>query len=64
MIDLKNITKEYNDQLVIDNVSVSFNEAETTVILGPSGAGKSTLLRAINLLELPDSGEKIGRAHV
>lgn len=57
MIDLKNITKEYNDQLVIDNVSVSFNEAETTVILGPSGAGKSTLLRAINLLELPDSGE-------
>ena len=44
------------DKRALDDVSVTFNAHETTVILGPSGSGKSTLLRTLNLLERPTSG--------
>lgn len=37
-------------------ISLTFHEGQTTVILGPSGSGKSTLLRCINLLERPETG--------
>lgn len=57
MIKLENVTKNFKHHQALDDVSVSFNENETTVILGPSGSGKSTLLRTINLLEVPEKGE-------
>ena len=55
-INFKNISKSYDDHLVLDNISTSFKEGQTTVIVGSSGCGKSTLLRCINLLEIPQSG--------
>lgn len=56
MLELMNVKKTFDDQLVLKDISLRFNENETTVIVGPSGSGKSTLLRCINLLETPESG--------
>ena len=57
MIKLTNVDKQYTDHHALNQVSVTFPEHQTTVILGPSGAGKSTLLRTINLLERPQAGQ-------
>lgn len=60
MIELKNITKVFNNNTVaVDNCSLHVNEGEIFGIIGHSGAGKSTLLRIINQLEKQDSGEVI-----
>ncbi len=45
MIQLKQISTGYNEQLVIDNLSLRFEQGELCSLLGPNGAGKSTLLR-------------------
>ena len=56
MLELKNITKSYGDQLILSDVSFQVKEKELVSILGPSGSGKSTLLQIIGLLNLADSG--------
>lgn len=56
MLELSHINKTYEKHVALKDVSVSFPENQTTVILGPSGAGKSTLLRSINILDHPESG--------
>lgn len=56
MIKLTNLTKSFDNNTVLRNISTTFPEHQTTVILGPSGSGKSTLLRSLNLLERPESG--------
>ena len=57
MLELKNISKSYGTQLILDNISLQVKEAEMVSILGPSGSGKSTLLQIIGLLMKPDSGQ-------
>jgi polar amino acid transport system ATP-binding protein len=57
MIKLENISKKYNKNYAIKNISLQFGLAETIAIIGPSGSGKSTLLRCINRLEEPTSGQ-------
>ncbi|MCP5369997.1 MAG: amino acid ABC transporter ATP-binding protein [Rickettsiaceae bacterium] len=59
MIILDQVTKNYNDNAAISNVSLTFDKRETTVIIGSSGSGKSTLLRCINNLEVPTHGSVI-----
>ena len=56
MLELKNISKSYGTQLILDNISLHVKEAEMVSILGPSGSGKSTLLQIIGLLMKPDHG--------
>ncbi|MCI5775971.1 MAG: amino acid ABC transporter ATP-binding protein [Aerococcus sp.] len=56
-ITLNKINKSFGDQHVLKDLSLTFNEHETTVIIGSSGSGKSTMLRCMNLLEIPDSGK-------
>jgi ABC-type Fe3+/spermidine/putrescine transport system ATPase subunit len=46
-IALDQVTKRYQDQPVVNDVSIEVGEGEFFVLLGPSGSGKSTLLRAI-----------------
>jgi phospholipid/cholesterol/gamma-HCH transport system ATP-binding protein len=59
MIEIKNLSKSFEDNLVLDNVSLNIPEGENTVIFGKSGSGKSVLLKCIVGLLVPDSGQII-----
>ena len=56
MIDVKNLSKAFGENLVLDNISEHIHPGEKVVIIGPSGSGKSTFLRCLNLLETPSAG--------
>lgn len=56
MLQVKQISKKFNEQLALKEINLSFETGSTTVIVGPSGSGKSTLLRCLNLLEIPENG--------
>ena len=57
VIVVKNIIKKFDDQLVLDDVSLAVEEGKTTAIIGPSGCGKTVLLKHMIALERPTSGE-------
>ncbi|MBS7656469.1 ABC transporter ATP-binding protein [Candidatus Bathyarchaeota archaeon] len=57
MIELRNISKTYNEVKALDNVNLEVHEGEILAVLGPSGSGKTTLLRILALIEKPSSGE-------
>lgn len=57
MIELKNISLTINDNVILDNVTLSIEKGMNTIILGPSGAGKSSILKIILRLWKADSGE-------
>ena len=59
MIDVKNLTKSFDDLEVLKGVSQHISKGERVVLIGPSGSGKSTFLRCLNLLETPTGGEII-----
>mgnify|MGYP001230761315 CR=1 FL=1 len=56
LIDLKNISKEYNNTLVLENINLYIRENEFVTLLGPSGCGKTTTLRIIGGFEHPSEG--------
>lgn len=56
MLDIKNLSKQFGDKTVLDNVSLKVNKGDVVVILGPSGSGKTTFLRCLNHLEKADQG--------
>ena len=57
IIELKNITKQYNDLLVLDNLNLDIKKNEFLTLLGPSGCGKTTTLKIIAGFEHADEGE-------
>lgn len=56
IIEVKNVTKRFNDKLVLDNVSYEVEKGEIFGFIGPNGAGKSTLINIMTSLLVPDSG--------
>ena len=56
MISIKNLTKEFSGQKVLDGINFDIEKGEVVALVGASGAGKSTILRSLNYLEQPDSG--------
>ena len=56
IIELKNVSKAFDGQTVLDNVSLDIYDNEFLTLLGPSGCGKTTTLRIIAGFESPDSG--------
>ncbi|MGE1218353.1 bacteriocin ABC transporter ATP-binding protein [Bacillus toyonensis] len=58
-IELKNISKKYENKQVLDNFNLVVNKGEMMAITGQSGTGKSTLLNIVGLLEEPDCGDVI-----
>ena len=59
IVDLKNLTKEYNGVRVLDNISLFIRKNEFLTLLGPSGCGKTTTLRIIGGFEEPTEGKVI-----
>lgn len=57
MINLHQVSKDFEGFQAVKSVSLKINKGEIHGIIGASGAGKSTLLRLINLLEVPDAGQ-------
>lgn len=56
-VELKNVTKKFGDNTVLDELDLDVRDGEKVSIIGPSGSGKTTILRAIMTLEPIDSGE-------
>jgi len=57
MIIIKNITKSFENRLVLSNISFDIEDSDTMVVMGASGSGKSVLLKLIVGLLKPDEGE-------
>ena len=56
MIEIKDLSKSFSGQKVLDQISLSIQKGEVIALIGSSGAGKSTFLRSLNYLEAADSG--------
>ena len=57
MIEIKNISKSFGDRKVIDDVSFTFEQGKTNLIIGESGSGKTTIMKLMVGLHEVDSGE-------
>lgn len=57
MIEVKNLTKSFEDKTVLNDVSATFHTGITNLIIGQSGSGKTVLLKSIVGLLRPESGE-------
>ena len=57
IIELKNISKSFDGEKVLDNISLDIYDNEFLTLLGPSGCGKTTTLRIIGGFEQPDEGD-------
>lgn len=56
MIEIKNISKSFKDNTVIDNLSLTVKSSHITSLIGKNGSGKTTLMRLISGLIKPDCG--------
>ena len=56
-IEVQKLSKKYQDQLAIDEISFKVNSGEIVGFLGPNGAGKSTTMKIISCFIKPSSGE-------
>lgn len=64
-INIKNLNKYYDSNLVLDDISLNIENVSSVGIIGESGCGKSTLLRQLSAIELPSSGSiKINDFHI
>lgn len=57
LIELRHISKSFDDTLVLDDFNLTVNENEFITLLGPSGCGKTTTLRIVGGFETPDQGQ-------
>ena len=57
MIEIKNITKSFDDKKVLHGISGKFEKGKTNLIIGASGTGKSVLLKCLVGLLSPDNGK-------
>ena len=56
MIEIKNIEKKFGDNHVLKNVSFTFEQGKTNLIIGESGSGKTTLIKILVGLHQKDQG--------
>ncbi len=57
IIQLNNISKKFDGEIVLDDITLSVKKNEFVTFLGPSGCGKTTTLRIIGGFEKPDEGD-------
>ena len=58
MIKVKNLSKSFNNQLVLDNISIVIKKGDFISIVGPSGAGKTTFLNILGTIDEYDKNPK------
>lgn len=59
MIDIKNLTKKFNDVTILDGINFSVEKGEILGFLGPNGAGKSTTMKIITSFWTPTDGDVV-----
>ncbi len=59
LVNLVNISKSYDEQMILDDLNLYIRENEFLTLLGPSGCGKTTTLRILGGFETPDKGQVI-----
>ena len=59
MLEIRNLSKSFDEKTVLNNVSAGFEEGRISVIYGNNGSGKTTLFRCIAGITKPDQGEVI-----
>jgi len=57
VLEFQNISKQYDQHLVVSDINFKVEQGELVVLIGPSGCGKTTLLKMINRLIKPSSGD-------
>ncbi|EFK55196.1 ABC transporter ATP-binding protein [Corynebacterium genitalium ATCC 33030] len=57
MLELRDITKSFTQQRVLEGISLTVEAGQSVAIMGPSGSGKSTLLHCMSGVLVPDTGE-------
>jgi len=57
IIEVKNLSKKFNDFTAVDNISFSVNKGDIFAFLGPNGAGKTTTIRMLTTLLRPTAGD-------
>ena len=57
MIEVKNLTKSFEDKTVLDNINARFETGKTNIIIGQSGSGKTVLMKNLVGLLSPTTGE-------
>ncbi len=57
ILEVLNVSKSYDKDVALDQVSLAIPEGAVFGLLGPNGAGKTSLIRIINQITAPDSGE-------
>jgi len=58
MIKVKNLSKSFNNQLVLNNISIEIKKGDFISIVGPSGAGKTTFLNILGTIDEYDKNPK------
>ena len=59
MIEIKNLDKSFDGNIILKDISTKFIQGKTNLIIGQSGSGKTVLLKCLLGLHIPDNGEII-----
>jgi ABC-2 type transport system ATP-binding protein len=57
LLKVQDITREFNDVVILDAVSFELTSGQAAALIGPNGSGKTTLLRCVVGADIPDDGE-------
>ncbi len=57
LLVVKNLTKQFGEKVVLDNISLAIERGKTTVVIGPSGCGKTVFMKHLIVLDRPTEGQ-------
>ena len=63
MIEIKSVYKSFEDRNVLDDISFTFENGKTNLIIGQSGSGKTVLMKCLVGLLTPEKGEVLYDGH-